>query len=978
MKIRIGPNLRPLAKLLAWLARVFVLVLLFSMENVAGAVENYTSAQLSHEVYYVSLPPDSSPHPAIGDSDWLAMEGHSNSFGFTADRYVFRVAMTNHTHSELPVMLEIAYPLLDSVEVYRSSLAASSQILSLGDLKPFGNRNIDKRTFVIPLDLPPDQETIYFFSIKTDSAMQFPLKLWKPEAYYQIETGRHAWYGMYFGVMLVMAAYNLVIFFAIRNQAYLWYVCYVIAFALFQASIEGLSFQYLWPDSIWWNSVCIAFFVGLMMFGIVLFQTHFLDHRSHSPMLYKICNWAVYASIILMVATFFIPYPVSIRVAAVLVCSVCILALISGYWAWYKGYAQARYFCLAWTVLILAGLAAVMNYVGLLPRSMFTEYSTQVGSIIEMILLSFALADSINRERQEKMRAQQRLLDQAEEINREQKRTHLLMEESYQKEMAALQKAMDAEAESKSKSQFLATMSHEIRTPMNGVIGMTELLRTTPLSAIQSKYLEIINNSGQALLSIINDILDYSKIAAGHMELELITFDLEKLVHECTALHSVNAEKKSIELAVFTDPALPKRIVGDPTRLRQIINNLLSNAVKFTQDGYVKLQVKKVHQDQILFEVVDTGLGISPEQQSKLFTAFQQADSSTTRKFGGTGLGLSICKQLTHLMGGEIGVSSETDKGSTFHFLIRYTEPDAANVSRAERLQYSQGDDRFFGRSTCLISTQPLLIQLFEEAASRYDFSNSVFPKFTSFVLELERIRQQRDEPILVFVDQKQTESGELNPERVAGIAQSNPTVEFVYLTGINASIANQGALVAGRFRSTQKPISVLDVAALLQRFPEGSEAQSQCKVEHKYPDLSQLKVLVAEDNPVNQMVIRGMLNKFGIEPSIARNGKIAVNMAKQSQFHVVFMDCEMPVMDGLSASKLILSQQEGPDESAPRIVALTAHVMKDIRDRFKAIGVHEFLAKPVMLDDLSRVFSELELDQLDAPAMKSGNVSVK
>ncbi|AUM11052.1 MAG: hybrid sensor histidine kinase/response regulator [Ketobacter sp. GenoA1] len=940
---------------------MFVIVLLFSPWSVASAVENYSAAQLSYEVHYITLPPDCTSHSAIDDSEWLTMEGHSNSFGLTSDCYVFRVAITNHTHSELPVMLEITYPLLDSVEVYKSSLAATSHVLSLGDLKPFGSRLMDKRTFIIPLKLTPNQEITYFFSIKTDSAMQFPLKIWKPEAYYKAEIGQHAWYGMYFGVLMVMAAYNLIIFFAVRNQAYLWYVCYVIAFAFFQASIEGLSFQYLWPDSVWWNSVCRAFFVGLMMFGIVLFQMHFLDHRSHSPRLYKLCNWAVYASILLMVTTFFIPYAVSIHVAAVLVCLlvcyVCILALISGYWAWFKGFAQARYFCLAWTVLLLAGLITVMNYVGLLPRSSFTAYSTQVGSIIEMILLSFALAESINRERQDKMKAQQRMLEQAEEINREQKRTHLLMEESYEKEMAALQKAMDAEAESKSKSQFLATMSHEIRTPMNGVIGMTELLRTTPLSAIQSKYLEIINNSGQALLSIINDILDYSKIAAGHMELELITFDLEKLVHECTSLHSVNAEKKSIELAVFTDPALPKRIIGDPTRLRQIINNLLSNATKFTQDGYVKLQVKKTqHQDQILFEVVDTGPGISPEHQSKLFTAFQQADSSTTRKFGGTGLGLSICKQLTHLMGGEIGVRSEAEKGSTFYFFIQYTESDGANISKADRLR---GDDRFLVRSTFLISTQPLLLQLFEEAASRYGFSCSVYPKFSSFALDVEQNSQLRAKPLLVFVDQKQMESGELNPDLVSDFASSNPVVEFVYLTGINASLANQRSLIAGRFLSTQKPVSVLDVAALLKSFSESSAAEMQSEAERKYPDLSHLQVLVAEDNPVNQMVIKGMLSKFGIDPAIARNGKIAVNMATENHFHVIFMDCEMPVMDGLRASKLIL-RQGGRSGGTPQIVALTAHVMQDIRDQFKSIGVHEFLVKPVMLDDISRVFSDL------------------
>ena len=371
---------------------------------------------------------------------------------------------------------------------------------------------------------------------------------------------------------------------------------------------------------------------------------------------------------------------------------------------------------------------------------------------------------------------------------------------------------------------------------------------------------------------------------------------------------------------------------------------------------YFAAKYLEPHQDQILFEVVDTGPGISPEHQSKLFTAFQQADSSTTRKFGGTGLGLSICKQLTHLMGGEIGVRSEAEKGSTFYFFIQYTESDGANISKADRLR---GDDRFLVRSTFLISTQPLLLQLFEEAASRYGFSCSVYPKFSSFALDVEQNSQLRAKPLLVFVDQKQMESGELNPDLVSDFASSNPVVEFVYLTGINASMANQRSLIAGHFLSTQKPVSVLDVAALLKSFSESSAAEMQSEAERKYPDLSHLQVLVAEDNPVNQMVIKGMLSKFGIDPAIARNGRIAVNMATENHFHVIFMDCEMPVMDGLRASKLIL-RQGGRSGVTPRIVALTAHVMQDIRDQFKSIGVHEFLVKPVMLDDISRVFSDL------------------
>jgi signal transduction histidine kinase/CheY-like chemotaxis protein len=610
-----------------------------------------------------------------------------------------------------------------------------------------------------------------------------------------------------------------------------------------------------------------------------------------------------------------------------------------------------------------------MNYIGLLPRSPFTEHSTQIGSLIEMILLSFALAENINRERQDKLRAQGKLLIQAEQINEEQKRTHKLMAESYENEMKALQKAMDAEAENKSKSQFLATMSHEIRTPMNGVIGMTELLNTTSLDTTQRKYLDIISNSGQALLCIINDILDYSKIAAGHMELEMISLDLEKLAHECAALHSINAEKKNIEIATFIDPKVPQEIVGDPTRLQQIINNLISNAVKFTQEGFVKLEVKTGTSPQtILFEVTDSGLGISPEQQDKLFTAFQQADSSTTRKFGGTGLGLSICKQLTHLMGGEIGVRSELGKDATFYFSIKCTEPNINEVNSLQdkSLKYTNRKpvESLAGISTYLVSAQPMLTQIFEQTAERHFFKHVTYSDFSELEVQLGS-QWDNGKTSLIFIDQKQIEIGSLSTDRVNAATKIQSQVNFIYLSGINTSTEHKSGLQNKCISITQKPVSISDLTNTLRRYIEGASGTDVASAsQQNYRDMSHLEVLVAEDNPVNQIVIRGMLNKFGIEPTIVKNGQLAVDKIKNKGYRLVLMDCEMPVMDGLTASKIIIEQVAADYNHDISIVALAAHVMKDIRDQFKAIGVAEFLAKPIKIEDLCRIFSALKLEE--------------
>jgi PAS domain S-box-containing protein len=554
----------------------------------------------------------------------------------------------------------------------------------------------------------------------------------------------------------------------------------------------------------------------------------------------------------------------------------------------------------------------------------------------------------------------------------------LLEQETYRREQLSLQNIeleearSEAETATKMKSAFLATMSHEIRTPMNAVLGMTGLLTDTSLSALQRDFVETIRISGENLLTLINEILDFSKLEANEMELEEINFELNTCVEEVIDLLAMLAQAKGLELASLVHHDVPSYLCGDVSRLRQILTNLVSNAIKFTDKGEVVVKVSlKSETDSIAnieFRVIDTGIGIPPESQSKLFQPFTQVDASTTRKYGGTGLGLAICKQIIDLMGGEIGIDSEVGKGSHFWFVIPFAKPSSSAIANLKpRREINLKDIRVLvvddNETNCKILTYQLTAwQMRVDAIQHSSDALGVMRKAID----------EGDAYELAILDMQMPElDGENLGIQIKADVRLRST-KLIMLTSLNQRNGVNKIKEVGFDEYLVKPIKqsrLLDTLMAVIASSRGGleyEAINNARNEKVRGTASQgiktskLKILIAEDSPINQKVALHQLRSIGYEADLAGNGKEALQLLECIDYDIILMDCQMPELDGYETTIAIRNQNS--DKSKIVIIAMTANAMKEDRDRCINCGMDDYLSKPIRKDDLAQKLLEWEL----------------
>ena len=522
-----------------------------------------------------------------------------------------------------------------------------------------------------------------------------------------------------------------------------------------------------------------------------------------------------------------------------------------------------------------------------------------------------------------------------------------------------------AESANRAKSLFLANMSHEIRTPMNGVLGMAEVLLGTDLNERQRNVAETVLHSGESLLVVLNDILDYSKIEAGKLELESIDFDLRESVEEVMQLFAERAHQKGLELACQLDEDVPIALQGDPGRLRQILTNLVGNAVKFTERGEVLVRVSALEREQdcgrLCFEVHDTGIGIAPEIREHIFEAFSQADGTTTRRYGGTGLGLAITKQLCEMQGGGITVESTPGKGSTFRFTVRLKvrplplQPKVASHVDLKGIRVLIVDDNatnrnivhhkvlsYGMRSGCAENGQNALELLSKAAAMGDPYQLAILDMMMPGISGFELARAIKADPAIA-------------------------SVQLIVLTSVSQDYDSEAMHRHGISAYLTKPIRQSRLydciaSALGSSSEKNSQPISESNEVDKASAFLGTRVLLAEDQPVNQEVARCMVESFGCSVEVVSNGQEALDALSITPYDLVLMDCQMPELDGYAATRIFRERerqkaknQSGRAQAIRRtpIIAMTAHAMQGDREQCLATGMDDYISKPFNMDRL-------------------------
>ncbi|AIS19407.1 histidine kinase [Pseudomonas rhizosphaerae] len=581
--------------------------------------------------------------------DEVLNAGYSKSvFWLRIDlRYVPRTDRARHSW-----LLELAYPPMDHLELYLADAAGQYRLAQrTGDALPYASRQIKQNNYLFDIPFQPDEAKTVYLRLHSQGSVQAPVSLWSANAYLEAQPSRLYVLGLIYGVLLGMLVYNLFIFLSVRDRSYLYYIFYIASFGLYQVSVNGAGVEYFWPDNPWWANAATPFFIGAAGFFGCQFSRSFLQTASHSRWMDRLLIGLMAYGGVVMVLSLSTSYALALRLATLLALCFTVVIFTAGILAWWRGMRLARYFIIAWTAFLLGGIVNTLMVLGHLPNVFITMYASQLGSALEVGLLSLALADRINVLRD--------------------KQAQTLKQAGLKLEQANLELA----ASNRLKDEFLATVTHELRTPMNGVIGSLELMQTVPMGLELTQYQHTAAGSARNMMRMVDDILILTELQAGRLYPRNEPFSLQALLDSLQMQLSGQAHDKGLAFAVERAAGLPDRLQGDSKKLALCLGCLIDNGIKFTREGSVKVRVSGGESVdgrlQITFKVSDSGIGFSHRDEETLYQRFYQLDGSITREYGGLGIGLAICRQLAELVGGQLHHQSEPGRGSCFELSVR-------------------------------------------------------------------------------------------------------------------------------------------------------------------------------------------------------------------------------------------------------------------------------------------------------------------
>ena len=594
----------------------------------------------------------------LDPSNFEILTDESLNKGFTNSTYWLKFTLTDKTLDKMTQSwkLETSYPLLDYLNIYVIDKNDNIEHFTLGDVYLFDQRPVNHRNFITSINLQDNESKDVYIRVNTSSSMQIPVFIWHPDYFFEARSGEQYGLGLYYGMMFVMFFYNFFLWFSIRDSNYLWYIGYLAAFALLQAATSGLGYQYLWPNSPWLESIAPPVAIALVgIFGIA-FTRRFLHTRQYHIVADNLLRLVLYLSVIVLGLSFIADTATVMGLAKIVVVAFLLFILYASVAMLLRGHRQARFFLAAWVSLILGGLFTIGMMLGVFPNTFLMTHASKIGSVIEIILLSFALADRIKVIEKEKKLIERRAQRELEKTNQKLSENNRL------------------------KDEFLATISHEFRTPLNGILGSLELAQQEPKSSL-TPHIATAKGSTDEMLSLVDQVLSYTELQSGHFIIKAEPINLPETLIELTQSVSQKCLEKGIDFAIENNPRNPQTIIADKKRLQQALAPIFDNAIKFTDKGHLNLtvQIKFVdNQYLLLLKVEDTGIGIAESKREDILEAFTQADGSDSRQFGGLGIGLSLVKALCNQLGGTITISSEVNYGTLVEISLPIDIPHQA------------------------------------------------------------------------------------------------------------------------------------------------------------------------------------------------------------------------------------------------------------------------------------------------------------